>query len=286
MTGVSTRVAQHRRAPAPAPTPSAGGAAQLAAPAHVLLGEHSPPDPTGTPPGAGMGAREQADRILASLLRSEGPILLCMPGTLGGSYQHAMFSTAQAAIRQHGGAIAVASIPYPNSIVDAVTRFFGANSQADQSPLALVIRGLKRNAPHRPILLVGESQGSWVIAQNLRDPELAGAITRVVLFSKPGFVRAPTAVGQAAEGAGLLPGTPGVIQIRHDDDIVPALIGGIVRPKVVGGFVGPLRNLVRTGEYHYPPHDYSADGEAAARYLLTGQAPTALVHSSSDDRNG
>lgn len=277
-------VHHHARRGAVRPTAPAAPSA----PVHALLDNTREPSEALRSAGmiTGLSPREQADRIIASILAggSEGPVLLCMPGTLGAAWQSSMLETAREAVRRWNGRgpLAVVSIPYNNGISDVVKRFVGIGTSETSSVLAMVIRGVHRMAPHRPILLAGESQGSWVIGHDLEDPELAAAVTRVALFSKPGFQKAPASVGGAAAGASLLPGAPGLVEWRHTDDIVPSLFSRI-GAKVLGGYVTAFIRMSMNGDFEYIPHHYDAHGAEAAAYLLDGIMPTNLVHHSSDD---
>jgi hypothetical protein len=267
-------------------TESAARAAEQAAKAakqaatarpHVVLD----PDLASRPEGpkqrgvpAGMTATECADRIVAKLLEGTGPILLAVPGTLGGYYQTSMLATSRAFARLAKGSVSIAAIPYPNGVLECVTRALKIGISPDQNVLALVIKKLRDAAPHRPILLAGESQGAWLIADTLReDPSLAAAVTRVVLMAKPGFVHMPESIGTARLGASMLPanvsGVDGILEFRHTDDIVPALFRRL-GPHVLKGYVDSL--LAGRG-FEYNPHHYDWHGEEAARYLLEGIAP-------------
>ncbi|MCW2926328.1 MAG: hypothetical protein JWM86_296, partial [Thermoleophilia bacterium] len=232
-----------------------------------------------------MPAEEIADRIVATLLQGSGPILLCVPGTLGAAYQTTMLSVARAVVRSIGGPVSVASIPYPNGIKDVVTRFFHIGTEPAHNVLAHVLRKLHAAAPQRPILLTGESQGAWLIADTLReDPTLAAAVTRIAMFAKPGFVTLPPSIGSARDGAALLAATPGgsdgILQFVHTDDIVPSLFRRL-GPHVLAGYVRGFGELLAGGQFGYSPHHYDAHGMEAARWLLLGQRPAAdPVHES------
>lgn len=251
---------------------------------HVLLGDVVDPAPTSSAGPGGLSPSEQANRILASLLPGDGPVLLCLPGTTGAAFQSSMLTTARSFLAEmRGRPAAVVSIPYRNGIGNAVGRFFGVGTRRSQSVLALVIRGLQRHAPHRPILIVGESQGAWLAAQDLHDPVLAGAVTRVVLFAKPGFQQLPVPIGEAVWGASMLPGPTGLLEVRHVDDIVPSLFWRLGMP-VARSYVDSFRAWGQTGEYDYPPHHYGAHGAEAAAFLARGVRPARPVHDSHDDR--
>lgn len=248
---------------------------------HVLLDQDLASRATEPKAGMpdGMSPAEIADRIVAKLLQGSGPILLCVPGTLGASYQSSMLAAARAFVQAAQGPVSVASIPYPNGVVDVVTRFFGIGTDMDENVLALVLRRLRAAAPHRPILLTGESQGAWLIAETLRrDPALAAAVTRVAMFAKPGFVDLPDGIGSARAGAALLRAAPdaptGILEFRHVDDIVPSLFAQL-HPRVLGGFVQGLRDKLAGGEFGYRPHHYDWHGMEAARWLLLGERPGA-----------
>jgi hypothetical protein len=251
---------------------------------HVLLDPdlESRPDSPKVGMPKGMSPMEIADRIVAVLLQGSGPILLCVPGTLGQAYQSSMLSLARAVVKQARSSVSVASIPYPNGVLDIVPRFLGIKGDEDQNVLALVLRKLHAAAPDRPILLGGESQGAWLIADTLKaDPELAAAVTRVVMFAKPGFVDLPESIGQARNGASMLPGTDsgvhGILEFRHTDDIVPSLFSRL-HP---GVFTPYLTSLTHGQGMAYPPHHYDWHGSEAARWLLRGVRPTsAPVHES------
>lgn len=251
-------------------------AARAAHPPHVLLDtdraaiEARPR--VGLPKG--MSAEEIADRIVATLLQGTGPILLCVPGTLGKEYQSSMLAIARSFIAEAGRSVSVASIPYPNGIPDVVGRFVTGPPQARDNVLALVLGKLRAAAPGRPILLTGESQGAWLIADTLRaDPALAAAVTRIALFAKPGFVEMPAAIGAARAGASMLPGTasgvPGILEYRHTDDIVPSLFRHL-HPRVLMPYV---ESLTQGRGLEYPPHHYDWHGSEAARFLLFGETP-------------
>jgi hypothetical protein len=251
---------------------------------HVLLDPDLASRPEAAKAGMpdGMSPAEIADRIAAKLLQGDGPILLCVPGTLGAAFQSSMLATGRAFLRAANGAASVASIPYPNGILDVVTRFLRIGLEPEKNVLALVLRRLRDAAPHRPILLAGESQGSWLIADTLReDPSLAAAVTRIVVFAKPGFVGMPESIGTARLGASLIPGTAsgidGVLEFRHTDDIVPSLFSRL-GPHVITPYIDSLRN---GRGLEYRPHHYDWHGDEAAAWLLHGTHPTeAEVHSS------
>lgn len=275
--------------PGTAAAETAAAAEQLrrrAARSHVLLDpaltEH-PKRPKDRVP-AGMTVAEAADRIVATLLRGSGPILLCVPGTYGGAFQSSMLATARAVVRHAGGPVSVSSIPYPNGVGDILTRFLGIGGRGEErNLLALVLRRLRAAAPGRPILLAGESQGAWLIADTLRaDPTLAAAVTRIVVFAKPGFVDMPASIGTARMGAALLPGTasgvPGVLEFRHTDDIVPSLFARLH----LGVLTPYLDSLLAGRGFAYRPHHYDWHGDEAAAWLLRGTPPAAAeVHESS-----
>ncbi len=234
----------------------------------------------GMPPG--MTASEVADRIVAKVLEGSGPILLMVPGTLGTLYQTSMLATARAVARTSKGPVSIAAIPYPNGVVDCVTRVLQIGIGPEQNVLAHVIKKLRAVAPDRPILLAGESQGAWMISDTLQqDPSLAAAITRVVLFAKPGFVKLPPSIGAARLGAAMLPpnisGVDGILEFRHTDDIVPSLFGHL-GPHVLKGWVDSLK----AGRgFEYLPHHYDWHDDEAARFLLDGIRPDApTIHES------
>jgi len=211
-----------------------------------------------------------------------------MPGTLGAAWETSILETARAVVKRwHGrGPLAIVSIPYSNGIPDVVKRFLHLGTSEDKSVLAMVIRDIHDKAPHRQILLAGESQGSWVIGHDLQDPSLAAAVTRVFMFSKPGFQPSPPtgAIGGAAAGSALLPGHPGLIEMRHTDDIVPSLFSRLGLD-VLKGYILALQEMAVDSNHHfgYFPHHYDAHGAEAAAYLLDGVVPSKLVHPSSDD---
>jgi hypothetical protein len=225
---------------------------------------------------------EAADRIVASILQGSGPILLIVPGTLGGAYDNSMLATARAFARRAVGPSSIASIPYPNGVLECVTRALRIGIGADQNVLAHVIKKLREAAPDRPILLAGESQGAWLIADTLRqDPSLAAAVTRVVMMAKPGFVGMPDSIGAARLGAAMLPGTAsgvrGILEFRHTDDIVPSLFSRL-GPHVFAGYV---KSLTSGKGFAYDPHHYDWHDEEAARWLLDGTPPDSPeVHAS------
>lgn len=225
---------------------------------------------------AGMSEVEVADRIVAELLKGTGPILLCVPGTLGATWQSSMLATARALIRTATGSVSVASIPYPNGVGDIITRFLNVGAKADHNVLALVLKKLRAAAPHRPIMLAGESQGAWLIADTLRtDPSLAAAVTRVVVFAKPGFVEMPMSIGHARLGASMVPGTAsgveGVLEFRHTDDIVPSLFHRL-RPHLATPWI---ESLLSGRGLEYRPHHYDWHARDAAQFLLNGTTPAA-----------
>jgi hypothetical protein len=244
---------------------------------HIVLDtdlEHRPKGPKvrGVPPG--MSPSEAADRIVAEVLKGTGPILLVAPGTLGGQYDNSMLATAREFARKAPAGASIASIPYPNGVIECVTRYLKIGIGPEQNVLALVIKRLRAAAPHRPILLAGESQGAWLISDTLhQDPSLAAAVTRVVLFAKPGFVKLPPSIGAARLGASMLPpnvsGVDGVLEFRHTDDIVPSLFGNF-GPHVFKGWIDSLK----AGRgMEYLPHHYDWHDEEAVRYLLDGIRP-------------
>lgn len=253
---------------------------------HALLDEtRRPPEtPSAGALGTGATASQIADRILATLLNASGPVLLCMPGTLGPAWQSSVYETAREVAREYAnrGAVSIVSIPYKNGVPDAIGRAIGIGTNSSGSVLALVIRGLHRYAPNRPILVVGESQGSWVAAHDLEDPELAAMVTRVALFAKPGVQGDPAPIGGATSGARLLGGSPGFIEFRHTDDIVPSLITRLSR-EVARGYQLAVRRWAATRDFEYTPHHYDMHGTEAAAYLLHGTAPVRPVHLSAED---
>jgi hypothetical protein len=218
-------------------------------------------------------ANEIADQIVASITRGTGPILLCVPGTLGAAFESSMLSTARAFIRQAGGPVSIVSVPYPNSVLDVGKRFLQIGVDQSQNVLALILEKLKAVAPHRKVFLAGESQGSWLISETLRArPDLGTKVERVALFAKPGFVKLPYAIGNAATGARL-------IEWRHTDDVVQGLFNRFNK-QIVSGFVSAIQGLRETGEYEYPPHHYEAHGPSAASWLLAAKRPPSVVHES------
>lgn len=277
----------------PVPGTAAAEAAQAAAlrearaRPHILLDPSLATRPKGPPTErpTGVEPAEIADRIVAKLLEGSGPILLCVPGTLGSSYETSMLAAARAFVKAADGPVSVASIPYRNGILDAVTRYLQIGVGADTNVLALVLDRLRQLAPGRPILLTGESQGAWLIADTLRaDPKLAATVTRIALFAKPGFVQLPAAIGSARSGAGMLsptsPADTGIVDWRHTDDIVGGLFGGL-GSDVLLGYVAAIKGWRSTGEFEYVPHHYETHGDEAARWLLHGIRPTlpAVHHS-------
>ncbi|MCW2962650.1 MAG: hypothetical protein JWM90_3037 [Thermoleophilia bacterium] len=231
-----------------------------------------------------MSPDEHADRIAASLLRGRGPILLCVPGTVADLYDNGMYAAARAFIKQTKGPVSISAIAYPNGVFDVVKRVLRIDTKLETNVLALVLKRLIAANTGRAILLAGESQGSWYIADTLRAaPELAAAVTRVALVSKPGFVGMPATVGAARQGAAMLPGTDpghtGVIQWRHTDDIVPSLFAGISR-KTPMGYIEAISGWIATKTFSYRPHHYEMHGDDIASWLLDGVRPTDSVHDS------
>lgn len=289
-----------RTVPAVQPVPGTAAAEQAKEAAaraarqrpHVLLDPDLASRPSAPSAGmpTGMSPGEIADRIVAKLLEGTGPILLCVPGTLGAAYQSSMLATARSFVRSASGPVSVASIPYPNGVVNVVTRFLGIGGEAADNVLALVLQRLRHAAPGRPILLTGESQGAWLIAETLRaDPELAAAVTRVALFAKPGFVALPAGVGAARAGAAMLPAAAdaatGILEFRHTDDIVPSLFHRL-GSTVAMGYVDAIGAWRRTGTFDYPPHHYDLHGDEATRWLLLGKPTRDPVHHSATHRTG
>lgn len=227
-----------------------------------------------------MSPVEAADRIVAALLAGTGPILLLVPGTLGTEYQTSMLALGRASLRLAGTRpLCVASIPYSNGIGDIVTRFLHLATKPDENVLSLVLRRLRRFAPDREVYLAGESQGAWLVADTLRaEPDLAAGVTRIAMFAKPGFVTSPSGVGGAADAT---TGARGIVEWRHDDDVVPNLFSGI-GTAVLGAVGKSLAGLVTTGAYHYKPHHYDRYGATAASWLLDGIRPTRTSLMSTD----
>jgi hypothetical protein len=279
MRSASLHTRAHAR-PSPVASPAEAGA-------HVLLNDRIPPGRSSARGHLhGRSAREQADRILATILNSSGPVVLCMPGTRGPAWQSSMYETArEIARRRRGiGPAVIVSVPYRNSAMDAIKRALRMDADPDGSVLELVLRGIRRHAGQRQVYLVGESQGAWVIARDLQDPQLARVVTRAVLFSKPGIQPSPTAVGAAARpGARSARSGNGILEFRHRDDIVPALITGL-NLDVLRGYLLAARRLIGTGTFEYTPHHYDHHAREAADVLLTGKRPADPIHHSSADR--
>lgn len=241
---------------------------------HILEQVGTEP-PKGSPRGIphGMSPTEAADRIVAQLLQGTGPIVLLVSGTLGVEYQTSMLAIGRSVLKlsNTSNAPTVASIPYDNGIGDIVSRTMGKGENPSANVLSLVLHKLKKLAANRPVYIAGESQGSWMVSDTLRkEPELAAFVSRVAIFSKPGFVPLPMSVGSAAEGA--VDGARGLVEWRQTDDIVPALFKGI-NASVVGSIKSALAGLVKTGKYEYPQHHYERFADDAARWLLYGVKP-------------
>jgi hypothetical protein len=280
-------------AQAPAVEPVPGTDAALAAADHAAAERaHGPhilrqPDgvepPKGAPRGLpkGMQPQEVADRIAAALLAGTGPILLLVPGTLGTEYQTSMLALGRAALKMPPGELpSIASIPYDNGIADIATRYFGKGGKPDMNVLSLVLHRLQRVAGSRPILLAGESQGAWLIADTLRtEPELAKLVTRVAMFANPGFAKVPATIGG---GTGQPAAATGIVQWRHIDDVVPNLFAGVFTKPVLGGFEQAFQGLFATGHYHYTPHHYDRYAPSAAQWLLEGIRPKVTQLASTD----
>lgn len=224
-----------------------------------------------------LSAREQADRILATILNSKGPIVLVVPGTNGRPYEHANYETVHSLLKHINGPAVVTNIPYDNSVIKAVQRFFHINVSNGSSIIGFVLEGINKYAPHRPVYVVGESQGSWVIADELRNKRLAAMVKRVVFFSTPGFVKVPSAVGDAIKGADNA--DSGVLKINHTDDIVPGLLFNL-NIKRVTSILGTVLNGLGGGDFDYTPHYYDQDGAAAGAFLATGRRPKHPNHQS------
>ena len=251
---------------------------------HTLINDHVQPGSTSS-----IGAttshtpREQADRILATILNAEGPIVLCMPGTLGPAWQSSIYETARLMAHENEGKgpMTFVSIPYNNSVFDVVKRALRIGTNPQRSTLALVLEGIRKYGKRRPVYLIGESQGSWVIAHDLQNPRLARVVTRAVLFAKPGFQKAPDAVGPTSTGSRARTAT-GILEIRHTDDIVPSLFRNL-GSDVINGYVLALRRFAATRDFEYTPHHYDAHAADGARFLLHGIMPVSTVHPSQDD---
>lgn len=238
-----------------------------------------------------MPVAELADRICAELLKGTGPIVLCLPGTMGGGYQTAMLATARSMLKLAGDhSLSFASLPYPNGIADIAKRFLGIGVDRDHDVLRQVLERLRKYAGSRPIYLTGESLGAWYITDTLRNhPELAAVVTRVAVFARPDFVAdvPPPSIGGARRGAALLRatgsptavGATGIVEFRHTDDVVAGLFGKLGLD-VVRSELSALGRWFSSGHYTYPPHHYEAHGAEAARWLYLGQRPATPEHAS------
>ncbi len=252
---------------------------------HTLIDDRIEPGATSSAGiVSGRTPREQADRILATILNATGPIVLCMPGTLGPAWQSSIYETARLIAHERAGAgpITIVSIPYKNRVADAVKRAIRIGTDPSESTLALVLQGIEQYGNGRPVYLLGESQGSWVIAHDLQDPKLARVVTRVVMYAKPGIQRSPAAVGAQATGKGARSSNQ-ILEIRHTDDIVPSLFSKIGMD-VIHGYALAFRRLFATHDFEYTPHHYDAHAADGAAFLLHGIRPANTVHPSSDDR--
>lgn len=209
-------------------------------------------------PPTGMSRREMADQILQRLLATSGPIVINVTGTNGAAYDHAALSTLQHMGTQHAGPVTVVSIPYDSSIGRIATRVLGLNTDGATETLALVLRELQRRQPGRRIMVIGQSQGSWVISKVMADdPQAARAITRAVLFSKP----AVAPVVDAQVGAGK------VLEIAHTDDIVTG-VPHRLRVSQLRSMAQSIGRFAASGDFEYAPHHYTGDARIAAEFLL------------------
>ncbi len=238
----------------------------------------APEQPEATPP-AGWSPQQVADRLLDTLLAGDGPIYIAVTGTGGASYDHAVLSTLQEVARQgSGGAATVVSLPYANGVADIGRRTLGLSGSGRDEALAIVLRELARRAPHRPVYVVAQSQGSWLVSQVLRDdPDAARAVTRAVLFSRPAL--APSVDAWVAAGT--------LLEVNHVDDIVTGVPTALNR-EMLRSFAASTMDWMRGQRFSYLPHRYEPDAALAARFLLgssLGLAEAARHHSGMHHRH-
>jgi hypothetical protein len=213
---------------------------------------------------------------VAQLEQGSQPVVIVVPGTGADALTSTTLAVA-GDLDQHLGTPAnIGVIEYPSTIPNLFKRFTGI-SQAGDAVLDATLRKLGADHVNKPVYLLSESQGSWLAADVLRtDPQAVSTVTRAVMYSKPGFAKLPIPPAGSAQDDGL---ADKLVQITHDDDMIPGLFNRISLARIEG-----LRHIansfVHGHGFEYTPHHYIADADLATQFLLNGQRPAQPQHMS------
>ncbi|MCB0878864.1 MAG: cutinase family protein [Thermoleophilia bacterium] len=159
----------------------------------------------------GAAARRGADAALSLIDPSDSaPLVVYVPGTS----THAVPDSLQDEVaRGFGGDASVVMVDYP------ATWDFRSSAPTGAAALRTVLDSLADSAGARRVMLVGESQGAWIIGEVLTDPARAGVVDRAVLLGHPGIARTHyPSIDQARAGAAQ------IVEINNARDTVPRVV--------------------------------------------------------------
>lgn len=232
---------------------------------------------------AAMNARE----VLGRIDFSKRDIVLWVPGTDGGSLKPAMGD----ALRANFGAATstMTYLTYPASWDMRTSVGTGLRT------LRLVLQGIAAAGGNHRVLLVGESQGAWLISEAAADPRVGKVITKAVLMGHPSSAlhHYPSAHEAPASERIVEIANPldkvtmqtwgseqtamdAVIMLQHPKaENLPTIIAAAIQNPIHGLLAGAdfLRDrLPRNARWLLPdPHDYSGSFAAAAQMLAAAQ---------------
>ncbi len=200
-----------------------------------------------------VGAAADAVEGVRRIAGGTGPILIAVPGTGSGRLEGSLRPIAEQ-LAERGDAPSVVTVGYPSTVAEGAQRFFGA-VRSGEDTLDATLRAARAQAGERPVYLVAESQGSWIVAEAAhRRKGLIERADRALLFSAPGFAGVDDALPADATRYRAF---------EHDDDIVPATVWG-VRAR----HLGAIPKMLSGGEH---PHDYARHARDAAAFLDQGR---------------
>ncbi len=234
--------------------------------------------------GAGAALR-QVDAAPA-----DAPIVLYVPGTSTHEVPQALRD--QVAL-QLGPRAQVVRLGYP------ATWELRESVATGVAALQTVLDELARRGDDRRVMLVGESQGAWVIGEVMRQPGRAAHVDRAVLLGHPALARTHYVDGDLPWAAASK-----VVEIANDADTVPreidadpnAVLDAISRlgQGDLGGLLSAVRVVASDPGYGLDaginalrgsildgrvddPHDYSGRMREAVALLRSDPSITAIT---------
>jgi hypothetical protein len=231
-------------------------------------------------------AKRDAEAALDAIDWSKHDIVVWMPGTS----DHVAKPDVAAALRKTwtAGEASVVTLDYVSS-----WELKSSASTAMATVRLFLLGAARRKKPGQRLLLAAESQGSWAVGENLRDPMLRRVVSRAALFGHPQLAATHFEDGH---DPGVYeknnPGDPVSVPLKGDPNDAMAAITALYTGQA-GKHVGLLLKVIAQnpgvgltilGNYMrelkiLPPnpndkHNYGQQFLDGMNFLKTGKRPT------------